>query len=228
MNIAKEMERYFSPQMLRLLNNTAKIAGESGYKAYIVGGTVRDVIIGWKNTDVDIVIEGDAIKLGRIIVARLLPGAGFVAYKSFGTCSVKIKKGLKLDLARTRKEIYKRPGAMPTVRPGSLEEDLKRRDFTINAMAASINDKDFGKLFDPFNGTRDLKDGVIKILHDASFLDDPTRILRALRFASRFGFRIESRTKRLMKRALETKALDNVSSGRIEKEIRILRDSVLS
>ena len=99
MNIKKEMAGYFSPQMLRLLKNAAKVADESGYKTYIVGGTVRDIILGRESGDIDIVVEGDAIKLGRIIVGRLLPGAGFVAYKSFGTCSINIKKGLKLGQA---------------------------------------------------------------------------------------------------------------------------------
>jgi len=223
LNIAKEIERYFSPQVLRIFKNTAKLADECGYKIYIVGGTVRDIILGRNSGDIDIAVEGDAIRLGRVIVGRLLPGACFVSYKSFGTCSINIKKGLKLDLAMARKEIYKRPGAMPTVKPGSLEDDLKRRDFTINAMAVSINDKDFGRLFDPFSGMRDLKNGVIRVMHDASFIDDPTRILRALRFALRFAFRIEPGTKRLMKSALETKALETVSSGRIEKEILIMQ-----
>jgi len=223
MNLAKNIDKTFGTGMARFLK---KIGGESasfGWRAYIVGGTVRDIILGRNSGDIDIVVEGDAIRLGRVIVGRLLPGAGFVSYKSFGTCSINVKKGLKLDLAMARKEIYKRPGAMPTVKPGSLEDDLKRRDFTINAMAVSISDKDFGRLFDPFSGMRDLKNGVIKVMHDASFIDDPTRILRALRFALRFAFRIEPGTKRLMKSALETKALETVSSGRIEKEILIMR-----
>lgn len=224
MNLKKKIGKAFGTGIVRFLKQVGEESAVRGWRAYLVGGTVRDTILGLPAGDIDITVEGDAIKLGGIIAKRFLSGAGFSAHESFGTCKLKFNKIIKLDLAMTRKEIYKRPGAMPKVKPGSLEDDLKRRDFTINAMAASINGKNFGKLFDPFNGRRDLKDGIIRVMHDGSFIDDPTRILRAMRFASRFGFRIESRTRGLMKRALDTGALDTVSSGRIEKEIRIIRN----
>ncbi len=223
MNIKNKIEAAMPGRVILLVREAGVKSGDLGYRAYIVGGTVRDIILGKKHVDVDMTIEGDAIKLGKAIAKD--SDAAMTAYKGFGTCTLVFKDGSKIDLATARSETYKRPGAMPATKPGTLREDLKRRDFTINAMAASVMSKDFGEVYDLFNGVGDLKSGLIRIMHSKSFVDDPTRILRARRFAARFGFKIEPKTDALMKKALINRALDTVSPGRIQKElIRISKE----
>lgn len=225
MNIKGKMESAMSGRVVMLVQEIGKKAGGLGCRAYIVGGTVRDIILGGKHIDVDIAVEGDAIKLGKAIAKDT--GAAMTVYKGFGTCTLAFKDGLKIDIATARRETYKRPGAMPTVKPSTLKEDSKRRDFTINSIAVSIMPKDFGKVHDPFDGIGDIKRGIIKTLHARSFIDDPTRILRARRFSARFGFKIEAHTDALMKKALINRALDTVSPGRIQKELMLISKEIL-
>jgi tRNA nucleotidyltransferase (CCA-adding enzyme) len=224
-NIAKKIEAELSDDKLAFVKGLGARAVSSGCRIYLVGGTVRDLLLGRDNIDIDIAVEGDAIKLGRSVAKET--GAELSAYKSFGTCTLSFGGALKVDLATARRESYSRPGAMPTVKPGSLKEDLKRRDFTINAIAASVMPKDFGRLYDPFGGVKDIRSGVIRALHPRSFVDDPTRIFRARRFAARFGFRIDGRTDELMKKALIGRALDTVSQGRIQKELMLISKEIL-
>jgi len=184
---------------------------------------VRDTFLGRPNPDLDIVIEGDAIKLGHILSKEL--GAGLVSHKRFGTCTLVTRDKLRIDLATARKEKYERPGVLPTVRFSSVKDDLVRRDFTINAMAISINKDDFGKLIDFFGGLKDLKAGRIKMIHDKSFMDDPTRIFRAIRFEQRFGFHIDKHTQRLIDRAIKCGMLERLETQRVRKEVlNILRE----
>jgi tRNA nucleotidyltransferase (CCA-adding enzyme) len=225
MNISKKIEAAFPDRTLAFVRGLGEKAASSKLKAYLVGGTVRDILLGRSNIDIDITIEGDAIKFGKFIAKET--GADMVAYKSFGTCTLTFPDGLKVDLVRARRETYKKPGAMPTVKPGTLKEDLARRDFTINAMAASVNPKDFGRLHDPFNGVGDIRAGIVRVLHSKSFADDPTRIFRARRFAARFTFKIEPRTDALMQKALIGRALDTVSQGRIQKELVLISKEIL-
>lgn len=201
----------------RLLKRIGELAGSMGYSAFLVGGTVRDLILGKENIDLDIAVEGDAIKLGQILREEL--AVSIVVHKMFGTCTIVTKKGLKIDLATARKEIYERPAALPAVEFSSLKEDLSRRDFTINAMAMSLKKDDFGRLIDPFGGRRDLAAGVIKVMHDKSFMDDPTRIFRAVRFATRLGFSIEPHTMALMNAAIKKGMIAKLSEYRIKKEL---------
>ena len=225
MNIKSKIEDAFPSKAFTLLREVGIKADSLGYRAYLVGGSVRDIILGRSHIDIDITVEGDAIKLGKIIAKDT--DAVITVYKSFGTCTLAFKDGSKIDLATARRETYKQPGAMPATKPSVLKEDLKRRDFTINAIAVSVMAKDFGTVYDFFNGIGDLKSGLIRIMHPKSFMDDPTRILRARRFAARFGFKIEPKTDLLMKKALINRALDTVSQGRIQKELMLISKEIL-
>ena len=184
---------------------------------------MRDMFLGRPNPDLDIVIEGDAIRLGHVLSKEL--GANLISHKKFGTCTLVTRDKLRIDLATARSEKYERPGTLPTVRFSSVKDDLVRRDFTINAMAISINRDDFGKLTDLFGGLKDLKAGCIKVMHDKSFIDDPTRIFRAIRFEQRFGFRIDKHTQKLIDKAIECGMLERLETQRVRKEVLgILRE----
>jgi tRNA nucleotidyltransferase (CCA-adding enzyme) len=175
---------------------------------------VRDLLLGAPVGDADLVVEGDAAALAARLARDL--GARSVRHPRFGTATVQ-SASFRLDFARARTERYARPGALPVVRPGRLVDDLARRDFTINAMALRLSGRGAGALIDPFDGREDLARGVVRVLHDRSFQDDPTRILRALRYAGRLGFRLEGRTALLLKRDL--RYLDAVSGARLRHEL---------
>jgi tRNA nucleotidyltransferase (CCA-adding enzyme) len=186
--------------------------------AYLVGGAVRDVLRGADAVDLDVAIEGDARIAAREIADRL--GGTAVEHERFGTATVKADE-LTVDLATTRRETYAHPGALPDVEPASLTEDLIRRDFTINAMAAGLSGDDLGVLHDPHGGQADLEAGVVRILHPRSFVDDPTRVLRAVRYEVRLGFRMDQETERLAREA----DLATVSGARVRDElIDLLRE----
>jgi len=203
---------------MNVIETIGKIADELKIPAYIVGGPVRDKLLGRPNSDLDFVVEGDGIKFAEALNKKLK--GKLTAYRAFGTASIELK-GKRIDVVTSRKETYKHPAAYPTVKPGSIKDDLFRRDFTINAMAIVINRKNFGKVVDFYGGRKDLKKGVIRVMHDKSFMDDPTRIFRAVRFSVRFGFKIEPATKKLMKEAILDGFLGEVNAGRIRKEIEL-------
>lgn len=194
------------------------IAGTFGFKAYLVGGAVRDILLKKDVWDVDFVIEGDAIKVAQVLAQKY--GLTFHPFPEFGTAHIKLKD-LKLEFATTRRETYPHPGAYPLVEYASLREDLLRRDFTINTMAISVNSEDFGTLIDYFGGLKDLKDRLIRVLHPLSFVEDPVRILRALRFAGRFGFKLSKSTERLLKNAVLLGLISSAPKGRIMNEVRL-------
>jgi tRNA nucleotidyltransferase (CCA-adding enzyme) len=188
--------------------------------AYLVGGFVRDLILGVKNFDLDIVVCGDGIGFAQALAKELK--STLKVHERFRTATL-IKDGLlKVDIATTRKEAYPVCGCLPIVSAGSLRDDLKRRDFTINAMAISISKGSDQELIDPFNGRDDLSAGKIRVLHDLSFRDDPTRILRAIRFKQRFNFKIEPKTLLLLKAAARNKLLDKVNLHRIRDELILM------
>jgi tRNA nucleotidyltransferase (CCA-adding enzyme) len=214
------MTNIIHKKIIQLLKDIGALANSMGYSAFLVGGPVRDILLGRKNADIDIVIEDNGIAVGRALSKQLK--VDIIIHKHFGTCTLIAKDRLKIDFATARKETYKRPGAMPAIVPSSLKNDLARRDFTINAMAMSINKDDFGELIDPFGGEKDLKSGRIRVMHDKSFVDDPTRIFRAIRFAVRLDFAIEIHTLKLMKAAILNKMLEKVSKGRVRKELAII------
>ncbi len=195
-----------------------EIAGSLGYKAYIVGGVVRDILLGKEVWDLDFVIEGDAIEVARKLAQR--HGVDIHPFPEFGTAHLKIT-AVKIEFATARRETYARPGAYPRVEKASLKEDLIRRDFTINAMAISVNSEDSGTLIDYFGGVRDLKDKIVRVLHPISFIEDPVRILRALRFSGRLGFKLSRSTERLLKQAVNLGLLEEAPTGRIMNEIRL-------
>jgi tRNA nucleotidyltransferase (CCA-adding enzyme) len=195
-------------------------AREIGAVLYLVGGAVRDLLLGRKVVDVDLVVADDAPALARRL-ARDLGGRAKV-HGRFGTATVELPDGARLDVATARAEAYERPGALPLVRPGSIADDLARRDFTVNAMAAEIGRAGTLALLDPFGGREDLRRGVIRALHPESFSDDPTRAFRAVRYANRLGFRIEPRTRARIREAASRGALDTISADRLRREVALL------
>ncbi len=184
-------------------------AALSGRSAWLVGGVVRDLLLGRERADVDVVVEGDPVE-----VAASLEGEAR-AHERFGTVVVK-GPGFELDLARARAESYAHPGALPEVRPGTLTEDLARRDFTANAMAVPLSSP--GELIDPHGGLADVHSGILRVLHERSLLDDPTRAIRAARYVSRLGFVLDPETEKLVRAA----DLKTVSAQRIESGLRKL------
>src|SRR5207244_1379788 len=161
---------------------------------YLVGGAVRDLLRRVESVDLDLAVEGDAHLAAGTVAERL--GGEVVLHDRFGTATVKAPD-LTVDLAATRRETYAHPGALPDVEPATLADDLIRRDFTINAMAAGLSGDDLGRLHDPHGGQADLEAGVIRILHPDSFVDDPTRLLRAVRYEGRLGVRLVPGTERV-------------------------------
>ena len=203
-----------------LLKLSGQAARQMDLRAYLVGGIVRDLLLGVKNFDLDILVEGDGIVFAEVMAATL--EGKLTRHRRFGTATVLLAHGLKIDIATARKEIYPYPGSLPEVSPGSLRDDLLRRDFTINAMAIAISGDGFGKIIDIFSGQRDLRGSLIRVLHDLSFIDDPTRILRAIRFEQRLGFRIETHTLGLLKAASRKKMLQKIQPQRLRDELILL------
>ena len=220
MNLTQKMRQFLSPDVNALLRKIGKMSDEMGTGAFIVGGLVRDMLLGRSNIDLDIVVEGDASELGRKMAKEL--GGTLVVHKRFGTAVVILHDRMKIDLATARKEVYEKPAALPTVEFGSLRDDLARRDFTINAMAVSISEKSYGQLVDFFDGVGDLKSGTIRVMHDKSFVDDPTRIFRAVRFEQRLGFKIETHTEKLIQSAVDESMFEKVSHERVRNEIVLI------
>jgi len=216
-NVINQMEQYLSPESLRLIQKAGALAAEKRLGIYLVGGVVRDVLLGRANSDLDLVVEGNAVGLAESLAGEV--GGRLVVHRRFGTA--KIRTGnLTIDLAMARAETYARPGALPSVRPGSIQDDLARRDFTVNAMALRLDPTSFGKLVDPFDGQQDLESKLIRILHDRSFIDDATRMLRAVRYEQRFAFRLEATTEKLLRQNVAM--LGTISSDRIRHELELI------
>lgn len=193
------------------------VAEEEGVRALLIGGCVRDVLLGQASRDVDVVVAGDAPALARAVAASA--GGTVVVYEEFGTAHWKTPSGLELDLASARTESYPHPGALPLVERGDLRQDLFRRDFTINMLAMGIAPSERGTLVDPYAGRGDLERGLIRVVHGLSFYDDPTRAWRAARFAARLDFRLAPGTAALMQEALRQGVLAQVSDARLGNEL---------
>lgn len=215
---------------LHLLDTVANHAQAENITLYLVGGIVRDLLLKRRNLDIDFVLEGDAIHFAETLCAQY--GGTVSSFKPFGTAkwildaSMAHKLNLSLDqmptridFATARTEIYQYPTALPTTQPSTLTADLSRRDFTINTLALQISDTTY-KLIDQFGGVRDLQDGLIRVLHNQSFIDDPTRILRAVRFEHRFRFTIEPQTAQLIASAL--RMLRRITGERVRNEITLI------
>lgn len=218
-------------EILALLKFITALAGEFNYPVYIVGGFVRDLILGVEDFDLDIVIEGDGIHFAKELSHRLK--ADFIKHRRFQTATIVIKaqthhqgkffgSGTKIDIATARKEIYEQPASLPRVSPGTIKDDLGRRDFSINAMALSISAGSFGQLVDFHNSREDLRNKRIRVLHCLSFIDDPTRILRIIRFEQRFNFKLEKNTLRLLKESAGLKMLQKVHKHRLRDELILI------
>ena len=217
LNFKNKLERFFPKELISELKNIGNLAKELGFRAYIVGGVVRDIVLGKKNLDIDIIVEGDAPTLAKEYARR--NNLKVHTFEEFMTAQITLKSGLKIDFATARREIYDYPGAYPRVEKATLKEDLYRRDFTINTLAIEITEDNFGILIDFFNGLRDLKDKMIRILHQLSFVEDPIRILRALRFTGRLGFRLGKQTEKLLKLAVDEELLKVAPIGRVNLEL---------
>src|SRR5436189_427446 len=184
---------------------------------YLVGGTVRDILLGERSFDVDIAVEGDAIALAQALADAL--GGRVRAHEKFGTAVVVYGDGERVDVVTARTEFYDAPAALPAVEHASIREDLFRRDFTINAMAVSLKGDEYGLLVDPFGGRADLQEKRIRVLHNLSFVDDPTRIFRAIRYENRYGFRMDEHTLRLARGTIEMGLVGDLSSARLRDEL---------
>ena len=209
-----------SPRHLRLLIHIGRLADEWGVSVYLVGGFVRDLLLKRKNWDLDLTVERNGIAFAREVADRF--DAGLVLFERFATARLVLSDGLKLDFATTRRESYAEPAALPDVATATLQEDLYRRDFTINAMAIQLNAAQFGQLHDPYEGRCDLRAKTVRVLHERSFIDDPTRVFRAIRFAERFGFHLEANSARLLKEAAARDLIAQLSGPRLRNEILLL------
>ncbi|MFV1957242.1 MAG: CBS domain-containing protein, partial [bacterium] len=223
-NLKELMGEALEKGTLQILHTVGKVADSVGLRVYLVGGLARDVILRNKNLDIDLVVEGDGIDFGKGLAKKL--NARIRPHRKFKTAVIVLPDGLKLDVASARTEYYEAPGAHPMVERGSIKLDLYRRDFSINALAINLNDDSFGQVVDYFGGLRDIKDRTIRILHNLSFVDDPTRMIRAVRFEQRFGFTIGKHTEYLLKGAVAKGYLTRTQGQRVLGEIRaILKDN---
>jgi tRNA nucleotidyltransferase (CCA-adding enzyme) len=196
-------------------------AVSEGYEGvYLVGGAVRDVLMGEPSFDIDVAVEGDGIVFAEALAGAL--GGRVVPHEKFGTAIVISGDGERVDVATTRTEFYEHPAALPRVERASIRQDLFRRDFTVNAMAASLRGEDFGRLVDPFDGLRDLERRVVRVLHNLSFIDDPTRIFRAIRYENRYGFAMDAHTVALARACVEMDLVGELSSARLRDELQAL------
>ncbi len=204
----------------RVIEAGSALAVSKNYKLYIVGGAVRDYFMAERPLDVDIVVEGNGMELAEMVAEKFKYPV--VKHQKFLTATVKISQDLEVDFSTARREIYKKPAVLPDITPSTIYEDLKRRDFTINAIAIDLNNDNYLKVIDPFNGLGDIRNKVIRVLHDKSFIDDPTRAFRAIRYMTRFGFRIEDDTCSLMREAQKKGVFKELTASRVFNEIKRL------
>jgi len=219
-NISEGFKEKLSPTLQGILREAGKLAGETGFHVYVVGGMVRDLLLGLQTIDVDIVVEGQGIHFARSLADRL--HAKVRCHERFGTATLTAPDQLRVDIATARTEFYERPAALPRVSPGSIRDDMGRRDFTINTLAASLMSSEFGCVLDDFGGMRDLRERRIRALHERSFIDDPTRIFRAVRFEKRLDFRIVRSTEQWIVDALSLSLLEELEDYRIAAELRLI------
>lgn len=219
-NCTELMQKRMPAQLLIYLRQAGEIAAELNSTVYCVGGYVRDLFLQVANFDVDLVVEGEGRELATILASQL--GGKVRIHERFGTAVVILPDGSKIDVATARTEYYEFPAALPQVERSSIKEDMYRRDFTINTLAICLNPACFGDLIDYFGGRKDLQNGLIRILYNFSFVEDPTRILRAIRFEQRYKFTIEPDTLRFARDAIERRMLGKLSYKRILTELILI------
>lgn len=219
-NLSDLMLESLPDAIYKMVVEIGKLADKNKYNVFLVGGLVRDLLLNLPNYDLDIVVEGDGLSFARLLGEKF--GAKVRSHEKFGTAVVLLSNGDKIDVATARTEFYEYPAALPSVETSSLKQDLYRRDFTINAMAININATNFGEFIDYFNGKTDLDKKVIRVLYNLSFVEDPTRIIRAVRFEQRYGFVIEEQTMAFAQHAIETKLIEKLSFHRIREELNLI------
>jgi tRNA nucleotidyltransferase (CCA-adding enzyme) len=219
-NLAAMLKERLPRSVIQLLKNFGNVADVLEYNAYLVGGLVRDILLKRENLDVDIVVEGDGIKFAYEFAEH--HEVRVRSHKKFGTAVLIFPDGFKVDVATARLEYYETPAALPNVEMSSLKLDLYRRDFTINTLAIKLNKREYGTLVDYFGAQKDIREKVIRVLHNLSFVEDPTRVLRAIRFEQRFGFKIGKLTHDLIKNAVAINAFKGLSGRRLFMELKLL------
>lgn len=211
------LKRRFETRIARpersALKRLGRIAERTGTPVYLVGGVIRDLLLRRPVRDLDVAVEGDVAAIARLL------GGSVRVHRAFGTATVRMDGGVQIDLARTRRERYPRSAALPEVAPADLAEDLARRDFTINAMAAPLLPAGPEGLIDPFEGLADLRCGSVRALHGRSFVDDPTRAFRAARLGGELRFEIDTHTSRLIRSAARARVFDRLSASRLRHEV---------
>ena len=218
-SLLSTMDRLLPGETCALLRRVGGVASRLDMPLYLVGGAVRDMLLRRAPDDLDLVVGGDAPRLASEAAKEM--GGEVLAHSRFGTATLKVNE-LRFDLATARSETYPRPGVLPEVQAGTLRQDLARRDFSINAMAVALSGEDVGRMVDPLGGEEDLRARLVRVLHDRSFIDDPTRVFRAIRYEQRLGFRLEENTLRLMQEALRRGCLATVTGDRLRHELELM------
>jgi tRNA nucleotidyltransferase (CCA-adding enzyme) len=217
------MNRLLSHGIVQVLRDLGRVGKELDVPVYAVGGFVRDLLLGIGNDDIDVTIEGNGILFAETFAREF--GCRIKSHEKFGTAVIVFPDGFKIDVASTRLEYYSSPGALPTVERSSLKMDLYRRDFTINTLAIQLNSLEFGHLIDYYGGQKDLQERSIRVLHNLSFVEDPTRVFRAIRFEQRLDFHIAKHTENLIKNVVKMDFLDKLGGKRLLTElVHILRE----
>lgn len=226
-NVANLLQEFFPEEIYKILIIAGELADELDFGAYLVGGSVRDLLMRIPSPDVDIVVEGDGIKFAKKLAEKIQ--GRVTPHPRFATARILkefVRNGktvdFHIDIATARTEYYESPASLPKVETSSIKKDLYRRDFTINALAVKLNTKDFGLLLDFFGGQRDIKDRRIRVLHNLSFVEDPTRAIRAVRFAEKLGFRISKHTENLIKLAVRMGIFEKLRGSRLFDELMLL------
>ena len=219
-NVANLMRERLPDRVTELLRAAGECAASLDMKAFVVGGFVRDLVMRGENLDVDIVVEGDGIRFAEVFGQE--QGARVRPHHKFGTAVLVFPDGFKIDVATARVEYYLEPAALPTVEYSSLKQDMYRRDFVINTLAVRLSPAGFGEVIDFFGAQRDIKEKAIRVLHSLSFVEDPTRILRAMRFERRFGFTVSRHTLNLIRNAVRLDLLNRIPKPRLYTELELI------
>ncbi|MDR3569769.1 MAG: CBS domain-containing protein [Syntrophobacteraceae bacterium] len=219
-NIQSVLAEQLPRSMIGMLKEFGRLAETMDYRAYAVGGFVRDLLLRRTNFDLDIVVEGDAIEFARAFSEQYQVKVKL--HRKFSTAMLVFPDGHTVDVASARFEYYQHPAALPIVEFSSLKMDLYRRDFTINTLAVALNPDEFGQLIDFFSGQRDIKEKIVRVLHNLSFIEDPTRILRAIRFEQRFGFKIGKQSASLIRNAVRLGLIQKLGGRRLFHEVTLI------
>jgi tRNA nucleotidyltransferase (CCA-adding enzyme) len=219
-NVTSLVKERLKKEQIVLLDSIAKMASIHNVSVYVVGGFVRDLLLNIENLDLDLVVEGDGISFSNDLAEKFFGSTK--SHHEFGTSKLTLQDDSHVDVATARTEHYSHSAALPKIKPSSIKLDLARRDFTVNSMAIKLDKQGMFFLIDIFGGENDLKKGFIRVLHDLSFIDDPSRIFRAVRFEQRFNFRIDDETRDLMLSAIESKLIDQLSGQRVINEIKLI------